>query len=274
MLKLPQVTLVCVDTRTPELALDAMRRSMALCEFGDAILFTAPDQNIGDLPAGVRLQVVRHINSVEAYSHFLLKEMGADIHTSHHLIVQWDGYVIDPTRWRDDFLSFDYIGAVWPQYHDAYRVGNGGFSLRSRKLLDAMATPDLKASHPEDECIARIHRPMLEQRFGVRFADEALAHQFAFERSRETPSSFGFHGLSNLPDVMKRDELVSFIEEAPPALFAGVETRRLIKKLLALEMADTALLALEKRKASGKGELFADFRLRARIALARVGNRT
>lgn len=273
MLNLPQVTLVCVDTRTPHLALGAIRRCMKHCQFGDAVLFTGPDQHITDLPAGVRLRVVRHINSVEAYSHFLLKEMGMEIHTSHHLIVQWDGYVIDPDMWRDDFLACDYIGAVWPQYQDTYRVGNGGFSLRSRKLLDAMTDPEFEASHPEDECIARTHRPMLEQRFGIRFADEALAHQFAFERSRKTPSSFGFHGLSNLPDALTRNELVSFIETAPPSLFAGVETRRLIKRLLALGMADSALLALNKRKTSGKGEPFADFRLRARIALARLGKR-
>jgi hypothetical protein len=57
--------------------------------------------------------------------------------------VQADGFVIHPESWTDEFLDYDYIGAPWPLRKDAYvdpfgvhqRVGNGGFSLRSRKLL-------------------------------------------------------------------------------------------------------------------------------------------
>lgn len=273
MLSLPQVTLVCVDTRLPQLALDAMLRCMKVCQFGNAVLFTAPDHGLTSLPDGLRVEVVTHIHSVEAYSYFLLREIGQHISTSHHLIVQWDGFVIDPSMWRADFLACDYIGAVWPQYRDAYRVGNGGFSLRSRKLLDAMATPGFVITHPEDVCISRLNRPTLEREFGIRFADEALAHQFAFERSRQSPSSFGFHGLANLPDALTKDELAAFIKEAPPSLFAGVEARGLVKKLLTLGMLDSASLALSKRRASSKSETLADFRLQLRLVLARLANR-
>ena len=33
--------------------------------------------------------------------------------------------------------TIDYIGAPWPHFRDGHNVGNGGFSLRSRRLLEA-----------------------------------------------------------------------------------------------------------------------------------------
>src|SRR6185503_18873241 len=111
--------------------------------------------------------------------------------------VQWDGFVIDAGSWREQFLEFDYIGAPWLQFADGYDVGNGGFSLRSRRLLEACAGADFIPSHPEDVAICRTNRPMLEKMHGIRFADAQLAETFAFERTAPRPS-FGFHGAFNL----------------------------------------------------------------------------
>lgn len=266
MLNLPQVTLCCVDTRLPQMALDAMKICMSRAQFGDALLFTRPQHGLQDVPPGIKVIEVDTIRSIEAYSHFLLKEMGPYIHTSHMLIVQWDGYVIDPGMWRDDFLSVDYIGAVWPQYNDAHRVGNGGFSLRSRKLLDALAHDEIVPHHPEDTCIARTYRTLLEQRWGIRFADEAMAHQFAVERERQCPSTFGFHGLSNLADVLSDQELRDFVQRAPTELFTAVEARGFIKRLVQRRLKEAARIALNKRTSAKRMNL-ADARLWLRIYL-------
>lgn len=265
MLNLPQVTLVCVDTRLPRMALDAMAISMKQVRFADAVLFTAPGHGLSNVPSDIRVVEVEQINSIEAYSHFLLKDLGPYIATSHLLIVQWDGYVLDPAMWRDAYLEVDYIGAVWPQYNDLHRVGNGGFSLRSRKLLDALCSEDITVQHPEDVCIARTHRPLLEQRWGIRFADEDLAHQFAFERDRQTPSSFGFHGLSNMAILLSEAELQTFMSQAPPVLFGSVEARGFIKHLIARKMKSLARRALSMRKQTKRLDL-ADLRLWARLA--------
>lgn len=232
MLNLPQVTLCCVDTRMPEMALNAMRICMAQVRFGEVLLFTRPDHGLRDLPDWLRVIEIDHIRNIEDYSRFLLKEMGPWLRTSHMLIVQWDGYVLDASTWDDDFLKVDYIGAVWPQFHDAHRVGNGGFSLRSRKLLNALAHNDLPPHHPEDMCICRTHRDLLEQRWGIVFADEAMAHRFAFERARVSPRSFGFHGLSNMALVLDELALAQLIEHAPPSIFGSVEARGFVKNLL------------------------------------------
>lgn len=260
MLKLPGVTLCCVDTRLPRLALDAMNICMGKVEFGDAVLFTCPNHGLVDVPGNVRVIELSDINSIEAYSHFLLKGMGPYLHTPHMLIVQWDGYVIDPGMWRDDFLKMDYIGAVWPQYDDAHRVGNGGFSLRSRKLLDALSHDEIVPHHPEDVCIARTHRELLERRWGIQFADEPMARQFSFERESKIGSTFGFHGLSNLPEVLTKIELLQFVNRAPDALFTSVEARGFIKRLVHLGLKDAARTALSKRTTSGRMNL-ADVRL-------------
>jgi hypothetical protein len=266
MRNLPDVTLCCVDTRLPRMALDAMRHCMQQISFGDAILFTCPDHGLTDLPAGLRIVELRHITNIEAYSHFLLKEMGPYLHTSHQLIVQWDGYVLDPAQWDDAFLAMDYIGAVWPQYHDAHRVGNGGFSLRSRKLLDALTSPDIRPEHPEDVCIARTHRDLLERRWGIQFADEATAHRFAFERDRQAPASFGFHGMSNMALILDEPALQRFMADAPVGLFASVEARSFIKHLIRRKLKPLAREALRRRRQSRTLDL-ADLRLWLRLAL-------
>lgn len=266
MLNLPQVTLCCVDTRLPQMALDAMKICMAQVEFGDALFFTCPNHGLTDVPPGVRVIELDSINSIEAYSHFLLKGMGPYLQTSHMLIVQWDGYVLDPSMWRDDYLTVDYIGAVWPQYKDKHRVGNGGFSLRSRKLLDALTSDAIVAQHPEDVCIARTYRTLLEQRWGIRFADETMAHQFSVERERQHASTFGFHGLSNLADVLSDQELQDFVQRAPTELFTAVEARGFIKRLIQRRLKDAARIALTKRTSAKRMNL-ADARLWLRLYL-------
>lgn len=265
MLNLPQVTLCCVDTRQPTMALGAMRLCMEQVNFGAALLITGPQHQLNDLPPGLNVIQVDHINSIEAYSHFLLKELVQYVTTSHVLIVQWDGYVLDASMWTDEYLEVDYIGAVWPQYADDHRVGNGGFSLRSRKLLITLSSEDITVEHPEDVCIARTHRSMLEQRWGIRFADEPLAHRFAFERTRRTPTSFGFHGLSNMGALMTPTQLQAFMDEAPPSLFGSVEARGFIKHLIKRGMKPLARRALSMRRQSKRLDI-ADLRLWARLA--------
>lgn len=266
MLNLPQVTLCCVDTRLPEMALHAMKLCMAQVQFGDAVLFTRTDHRLKDIPLHIRVVTLDYITSIEAYSHFLLKSMGPYLHTSHMLIVQWDGYVIDPGMWRDDFLKTDYIGAVWPQFKDQHRVGNGGFSLRSRKLLDALAHDDIVPHHPEDMCIARTYRTLLEERWGIQFANEHMAHQFAFERERKTPSSFGFHGMSNFVAVMPPPHLATFVEQAPDELFGSTEGRMFIKAATNNGLLAIAAKALTKRRTQKKCDL-SEMRLVARLML-------
>src|SRR5262245_61269837 len=109
--RLPELTLCCVDTRDPALALWAMARCMAQIEFAEALLFTRA-ASVPSPPPGVRV-IDSDIETIEAYSEFMLRGLADHVHSSHALIVQWDGFVRDASRWDRDFLAYDYIGAPW-----------------------------------------------------------------------------------------------------------------------------------------------------------------
>lgn len=227
-LHLPSVTLAAATS----VGLAATARALALCQrsiaFGEALFLSdrAP-------PAGTPAEWRRiaRLSSREGYSRFMLRELGEQIATEHVLCVQWDGYVLDPAAWDDEFLQYDYIGAPWPHFPDAMRVGNGGFSLRSSRLLEACR--NLPSSHEaEDVQICRIHRHRLEQEHGIRFAPEAVARRFAFERMTPTGAEFGFHGAFNMVGRVPDGELTQVLDSLEPNLLNRREHREMLAAAL------------------------------------------
>ena len=163
----------------------------------------------------VTIQWVAPFLDVAAYSAFMLTELVDYVTTQHVLIVQWDGFSLNFSAWDDQFLEYDYIGAPWPQFDPPHNVGNGGFSLRSRRLLQALRDPDMRLHAPEDLCICRTNRPLLESRHGIQFAPHEIAERFAFERTSPDQPTFGFHGLFNFPAALPggyREEIASLPE--------------------------------------------------------------
>ena len=237
MLELSSVTLCCLDTANPELALRALRYSTSEIRFARTLFLT---DRARDVP-GIEVRVVAPLESREGYSAFVLKTLVEHIDTAHVLLIQWDGYVINPAAWRDEFLACDYIGAKWfwhtkPQHaqHDAMRVGNGGFSLRSRKLLVALQDPRIELAGPEDETLCRVFRPLLEREHGIVFGSEALADVFAFEVAYPIGRPFGFHGLFNFCRVVPPDEIVELTRLFTPAIACSPQFLQLGRNCMAL----------------------------------------
>jgi hypothetical protein len=154
------------------------------------------------------------------YSRLVLGQLHRHVETPHCLLVQADGFVADAGLWSPEFLEYDYVGAPWPEQVtlqpdnrilalDRNRVGNGGFSLRSRKLLQATAGIDFDAlkfpSRSEDLVICHfLYDEMRAQ--GIRFAPVEVAQRFSIE-SPSLPgrhSTFGFHGRALL-DTLSKD---------------------------------------------------------------------
>jgi hypothetical protein len=200
LLVLPTVTLCAATSVNHGATLAALRRCLSQVQFGDAIMFS--DRLLNDLPKGLRNVCIDRMSEAADYSHFMLRALAQHIHTEHVLVVQWDGFILDPACWDPQYLNYDYIGAVWPQFGDKFRVGNGGFSLRSRRLLDACLDARFLTGHPEDVTIGRTNRAMLEAEHGIRYADEATARRFSFEREAALGPTFGFHGVFNMPRLM------------------------------------------------------------------------
>lgn len=179
-----------------------MKKSLEKIDFGAAKLFT--DADVRPDHPDIKIVPIARLTSSGDYSNFLLSVLADHVETSHCLVVQWDGYVLDARRWRSDFMNYDYIGASWPQFGDGHNVGNGGFSLRSRDLMDLCRDPAFQPHHLEDVAIGRINRPWLESR-GMQFAPTHLADLFSTERSGDLSCSFGFHGAWLMPRVLGCD---------------------------------------------------------------------
>jgi hypothetical protein len=232
VLNLPTVTLCAVDC-TPRLswALKALRHCMQQARFGDAIICADRASMEGqDLPPGLRWIEIERLHSIEAYSRFMIKGLVPHVATDHVLVVQWDGYILHPAAWRAEFLEVDYIGAPWNHLPGPHVVGNGGFSLRSRRLLDALADSAIEPAHPEDICICRTHRTRLEA-MGIRFATPELARQFAVEDDPMSAEVFGFHGPAQLPWVMSPQDTLALVESLPPDAVLAFFFRGLLREL-------------------------------------------
>src|SRR6202158_5959100 len=114
------------------------------------------------------------------------------------------------------------------------RVGNGGFSLRSRKLLLALQDPRIVLTEAEDVTICRAFRPLLEREHGIRFASEATADAFAFEAAYPIGKPFGFHGLFNFCRDVPPDELTELVSSFSPPIARSPQLLQLGRNCVAM----------------------------------------
>ena len=212
MLKLPNVTLVMVETRCHQLAKMAIEDCLSKVEFGEVLTFS--DKSLS-VPGAVEIPV-EDWSSKLGWSECLWYDVPNYIKTDQALLIQWDSWIFNPDCWRDEFATFDHIGSPW-WYEDGLNVGNTGFSLRSRKLMQHLVTYRDKypVSDPEDVALSRQYRRQLEAD-GFVYAPQETALDFSFECVRRTPDSqhFGFHALKNWYYVLDDARLVERLKIA------------------------------------------------------------
>ena len=228
---LPDVTLVAVTSVAVNATLNALSASMRQVRFGNVLFLTdlpRPDH----IDREIEWRRIDRLTSRADYSRFMLRELAGHVGSSHALCVQWDGFVLDGEQWNPAFLEFDYIGAPWPHFLDGYNVGNGGFSLRSGRLLEACAALPFDGNHAEDVIISRLCRRSLEEQ-GIRFAPESLAREFAYERTRPTGQEFGFHGAFNLVNYLAPGDLLQLFRGLEPAVLVRSERWELLRWAIA-----------------------------------------
>jgi hypothetical protein len=190
MKQLDRVTLVIIDTKNYAKALISIKKSLSQIKPAKAIFFTDVDITHD----GIEVVKIPTIKSKEEYSWWILKELWRYIETDYVLVTQHDGYVLNGESWSDEFYDYDYIGAPWI-YEHGRNVGNGGFSLRSKRLCQVLGNdPLIEVTHPEDQSIGIIYRGSLERQHGMKFPEDDLADKFSFELKAPVYDTFGFHG--------------------------------------------------------------------------------
>lgn len=197
-LQLPSVTLLIADGVSATRAAKVLEICKSKADFGAVKLCThLPIDN----PHRVEIMpLTSHI----AYSIWCLTEMYKHIDTSHVLIVQRDGWILNPQSWNNDWLNYDYIGPLFVQHDD---VGSGGFSLRSRRIMEA-ASKRYRPWTGTDEDAHTLQRHVQSYEDGVvalrmrsgswHYAPKEEAGKFAAGGNPNpvyhNPYPFGFHG--------------------------------------------------------------------------------
>lgn len=200
-LKLQDVTLVGADCVDVQRLITAIDKCCEDIEFGDVKILSSLQ------PENKRVTQIKHLGTKGEYSDFMMKELANYIDTKYMLVVQHDGYILNAAAWDDSWREYDYIGAPWEWYKDGMNVGNGGFSFRSKKIMQITANdrdifaidePGVTRHREEDHCICRIFRRYLEQEYKMKFAPIEVARKFSIEGwnspNKTWNGEFGFHG--------------------------------------------------------------------------------
>jgi Protein of unknown function (DUF5672) len=206
MVDLKNTTIVSVACVRVIETLNAIKKSISGIDFYDAKLITSQDI-FDDKVKTIKINNLDY----EQYNKFIVYELHKYIETDYLLIVQDDGYVINPTQWRDDFFKYDYIGAPWAMPTDSFscrdpfnniiRVGNGGFSFRSKKLISLPSILNLEwksyFGYFNEDGFFSVHNRHIFESHGCNFAPIDVAKYFSHET--EMPETqgivpFGFHG--------------------------------------------------------------------------------
>ena len=225
MIDLSKVTCFAIDNRPNRIenTIKAIHTCMNVASFGEVKLVTTSEyvQKYKDQLSSDGIVVedqLRPLTTIDEYNEYILYHLYKHIDTEYCLLVQDHAFIINPDAWKDEFLDYDYIGAPWPWRENSYvtpfgehiRVGNGGFSLRSKKLLEVPNQVDIPfrpAEQPdfykmfgsdntnEDGNIC-VHNRHIFQEQGCKFAPLEVAKYFAHEHPLDEFRGiipFGYH---------------------------------------------------------------------------------
>jgi hypothetical protein len=214
MIYLPDVTLFILDCVNLQRAYKSLKYCTLGVKYGSvkfASYLNGHSNFRGYLNCSVEtIDLSVNINSTEAYSEFMIKKLANHFDTSHVLVCQHDGFVVNPSAWTNEFLEYDYIGAPWywlrnkeirsdGKDYTGNIVGNGGFSLRSKKLQEILRdSEEIVNYHPEDGQICTVYNKFLESK-GCKFASEELASKFSVENCERYNGQFGHHTCPTAP---------------------------------------------------------------------------
>lgn len=231
-----KITLVCVGNVHHDLMKFSIEKSLENVRDCEEVL-TISNKQIIDHGTFVELP---DEFSIADYNHLMLKELTKFVKTEFALIIQYDGMAVRKEFWNDNFYNYDYIGAPWPArfnwIKDGERVGNGGFSLRSKKLLECLRDKaihignDIRSKN-EDAVICQSGSLYLKQVYGIKYAEPELANQFSTEWCNPSGKTFGFHGAWNFPLFFDKETTENYLSQISTDYWLS-DRRQMLDKIL------------------------------------------
>jgi hypothetical protein len=217
------VDIVTINCKNPPDGINAINHCSKWFNFGRKIIFT--DSYVSQ--DGIENIQINKIKSIDEYNDFVLG-LSKYLNNDYVLIVQDDGFIVNPYLWDPNFLDYDYIGSPWPSSEDLYwislqnpkiiphmerilpknRTGNGGFSLRSKKFLEYSSKFKTCDGVGEDVFLC-LQNYEVAISLGINFApfelSKKFSHEIPFDSSNKKwitkeseifsiESHFGFHG--------------------------------------------------------------------------------
>ena len=188
ILHLPNVTLIAMTSVLIDETIKALKYSSKDIEFGSVKLVS--HEKPKNLPNNITYQYTDRISSIDEWNHRIVYHLNDYVDTDYVLLIHDDGFVVNSSSWKNEFLDYDYIGAAWGHTHllDRYskpiRVGNS-VSLRSKKLLEIPSKYNMPwnlhdNNFNEDTQICVWNRDLFLDN-GIIFADLDIAKYFSHE---------------------------------------------------------------------------------------------
>lgn len=133
-LSLPNVTLLATDCVDANRMIKVLEICKSKVDFGAVKLLT-------HIPVKYEHRIkIPPLNSLIAYSIFMLTKVYQFIDTPYFLTVQRDGWILNAHAWNDDWLQNHYTAPLFMQYD---KCGSGGFSLRKTEMMSEIATREM-----------------------------------------------------------------------------------------------------------------------------------
>jgi hypothetical protein len=178
-------------------AIPAISRSMRELPGSKGLLISLEEPP--NLPSNVVWKRCHNIDYL-GYSLFMMHGLYAYIETDYCLVVQDDGWVLNGKNFKPEYYDYDYIGAPshcafgngtlylnfqWTQATEPVSVvQNGGFSLRSKRFLEACNKHGIVHLNSneihgwnEDAQLSAILKPVL-QSYGYKYCPEYVGYGF------------------------------------------------------------------------------------------------
>lgn len=204
--------LVCINYGSFQDALKVVKHSMRIFpRFSKAtIIHPNPVMEASDLTEDLPWIEV-FVATSKTQNECCLFEMPQYITCDHAIGIQWDGFIVNPEAWTDEFLEYDLVAPPWPLQNivnPEWRVGSGGFVLFSKKMCQMWGELCQPHPYPNDWSMGAVDRQKFEDR-GIKFAPLELAMRFGKEldlEDREFPEgqSFGFHSFRTNVEYRKK----------------------------------------------------------------------